>query len=104
LANALLLVLALLAAVGGMSLFALSLEVHFRQALGSRAASAQRRILKRRGGAVLLLGALIACHLADHTSLAWLIWFMLLAVAQVLVAFVLAFVPHAFGWLARRWG
>lgn len=102
--DALLLVLALLAAVGGMGLFALSFEAHWRPALAPRPFPSAHRFSLRRAGVALLLGALVACHLADHPSLAWLVWFMLLALAQVLVALVLAFRPRSLGWLVRMWG
>lgn len=83
---------ALLLAVFGMASLALSLEAHWAQARGR--GDPPRRVLRLLGGAGLV-ASLAACLVADHGSMAALVWPMTLAAAATMVAFT-------FSWLAER--
>ena len=87
-----------LLAFGGMAWLALSMEVHWGQAMHGPAeqAVATRQMLRWTGGGSLLL-SLLSCLLADRPSIAALVWIMLLAGASMLVSMVLSHRPR---WLA----
>lgn len=91
--EAALLVLAALATVAGMALFALALPAHWAQMAGAHAPpspTVQRRL--RAGGALALAASLGLCLAADHPTMAVLVWVMLLALSAWGVAL----------WLSRR--
>ncbi|MFT7773938.1 DUF3325 domain-containing protein [Roseateles sp.] len=83
---------ALLLAVLGMACLALSLEAHWAQVRGR--GDPPRRVLRVLGWAGLA-ASLAACLVADHGTMAALVWPMTLAAAAVMVAFT-------FSWLAER--
>lgn len=92
------LALAAVFAISGMGWLALSMDVHWRQALRSKPGhnSGLYRIL---GGAGLVL-SLCFSLLADHPSMAALVWFMLMAAAAFFIAMLLSWRPQWLRWLA----
>jgi hypothetical protein len=95
--EAALLVLTLLFAICGMAWFALAIDTHWAQLQGpSPLKSATARKL-RLMGTVSLAASLTCCLLAEHASMAALVWAMLLTVAAYIVTFTLAWRPR---WLA----
>lgn len=87
---------ALLTATAGMGWLALAMTVHAEQAWGRVPAMATLRML--RGIGCLAIGASLAlCLIADHPSMATLVWLMALSGASLLVALVLSTRPR---WLA----
>lgn len=92
------LVLALGCNLCGMAWLALTLPVHFQQALGAPALSKQSTQTLRTLGGGALLASLLACLRADHPSMAGLVWLMLLSASALLVAFTLAWQPRLLGW------
>jgi hypothetical protein len=86
----------LLVSVIGMGWFALAIEVHWRQVFGVDLRASTRRMLRVLGSISLAL-SLAACFLADHPSMALLVWFMGLAASALLIASTLAWRPR---WLA----
>ncbi|MBK1674030.1 hypothetical protein CKO35_12065 [Ectothiorhodospira shaposhnikovii] len=91
---------ATLAALLGFAWLALAMEVHWRQVFGRVGPSPGTRSALRLLGGASLLGSLGLCLLADHASMAALVWFMLLALAGVCVALLLAWRS---AWLRRLW-
>lgn len=91
---------AALASVVGFAWLALAMDTHWQQVHGQAAKPALSRRLLRVFGALLLAASLALCLLADHASMAVLVWVMLLAGAAVLIAFVLAWRPR---WLRPLW-
>ncbi len=90
-ADAGLLFLGALCAWIGMGFLALSLEVHWRQV--SKASTGPNQKMLRTAGAVALAGALMFCLMADHASMAALVWIMLLAGSAFVVSMLLAWSP-----------
>jgi hypothetical protein len=86
-----LLTAALLLCVCGMAWFALAKDAHWRQL---RAGAPTRRKLLRGLGAFALIDALFLCLLADHASMAALVWVMALAASAQIVAFTLTWRPR----------
>lgn len=84
---------ALLASFAGMGWLALSMPVHAVQAWGRAPKTTAMRLLRGMGVAGLMI-ALALCLCADHASMAVLVWFMALAGAALLVAFLLASHPR----------
>jgi hypothetical protein len=84
----------------GMAWLALAMDVHWGQVMHRPAgeARAARRGLRALGAAALL-ASLLACLIADHPSMAALVWIMLLAGAAAAVAMVLAYRPGLLAWL-----
>lgn len=91
------LVVAFAANVIGLGWFALTLDAHWQQALGTAPPPLSTRRALRLLGTAALAFSLAACFFADHPTMAPLVWFMGLAAAAVLIAFVLAWRPR---WLA----
>lgn len=83
-----LLALALLACIAGMGWLALSMQVHALQVWGTIPSRATTRILRVLGALGLAI-ALSLCLMADHASMAVLVWVMTLASAALLTAFTL---------------
>jgi len=90
-AETLALCLAALFSLTGMGWLALSLEVHWRQLFGRKAALTARAAnwLRLAGWTSLLLSAVL-CFIADRPSMAVLVWVMLLAGAATSIALLLA--------------
>lgn len=87
--------------LAGMAWLALSMDVHWGQAMhgNAQAAAGTRRGLRLMGAAALSLSAL-ACLQADRPSMAVLVWVMLLAGSALSVAMLLAYRPR---WLRWCW-
>lgn len=87
--------------LAGMGWLALSMEVHWGQAMhrAAEASSGTQHTLRVLGSLALAL-ALLACLLADRPSMAVLVWVLLMAGSAVSVAMVLARRPR---WLALLW-
>lgn len=95
----LLLLLAFTCSVSGMAFLALAMKPHWQQARAPVPyPAAKARTLRALGSAALGL-SLGLCLLADHPSLASLVWLMAVTVAALLVAFTLAYRPRWLGWL-----
>lgn len=90
---------ALLSSVVGMGWLALSMPVHARQVWGGVPTSTASRVLRWMGVAGLA-AALGLCLIADHASMAVLVWAMASTGASLLVAFTLSWHPHWLGALA----
>ncbi len=84
--DAVLLILALLAAIIGMAGFAAANDLHWRQLFRERRQSAATRTLCRTSGVTLLGVSFVFCAMADPISMAFLVWPMLLGVAAAVVA------------------
>lgn len=85
--------MAALSALVGMGLLALSLEVHWRQVSLSSPPGAHGKKLLRTLGYTNLGISLIFCLLADHPSMAALVWVMFLAAAAFTIGLSLAWLP-----------
>jgi hypothetical protein len=89
----------------GCSWFALSKDVHWRDAIGTAALSRRVQFRLRMLGATALLVSLTLCLSVDHASIAALVWIMMIAAAAMLVAFALSWKAHWFAalvpWSAR---
>ena len=83
-----LLLAALMACIAGMGWLALSMQPHALQVWGAIPSHATVRAL-RVLGALGLAVALSLCLMADHVSMAVLVWVMTLAASALLVAFTL---------------
>lgn len=94
--DAIYLVLAWLTATWGMTLLALSMEVHWYQVVASQAV--YHPGLKKRArffGCLGLFVSLLFCLQADYPPMAALVWIMMLAVAASSVAMILTWRPHS---------
>ncbi|HEY7772219.1 MAG TPA: DUF3325 domain-containing protein [Marinagarivorans sp.] len=98
--DALVLGLAWLAAIIGMSWLALSMNNHHRQATGLPLPVKQAQTLRILGAAGLI-ASLGLCLAADHITMAILVWFMLLAASASSVAMTLTWRAP---WLALMLG
>jgi hypothetical protein len=85
---------ALLACFLGLAWLALAMDVHWQQVRGAGIPGAGIRRLLRALGALALLASLILCFVADHASMAVLVWVMALAGGALLVAFTLSWKPR----------
>ena len=98
--KAVLLILALLCSAGGIAWLALAMEVHWQQARGADAGPARRTAIGLRVlGGVALAVSFGVCLLADHVTMAVLVWVMSLAASALLVALALAWRPTWLVWL-----
>lgn len=97
--ESLLLLLALLSCVCGMAWLALAMDVHWRQVV---TAGTPASGMLRLAGVVALLVSLGLCLLADHPSIAVLVWVMAMAGAAPGVALVLAWRPQWLKYLVFR--
>jgi hypothetical protein len=82
-----------LACIAGMGWLALSMQAHALQVWGAIPSRATTRVLRVLGALGLAI-ALSLCLMADHASMAVLVWVMTLASAALLTAFT-------FTWRAR---
>lgn len=94
------LLLAFVASLLGMAWLALAMDEHWQQARGPGLPGAATQRLLRFVAGMALAVSLWACFLADHPSMAPLVWIMSLAVAALLVALLLAWCPRV---LAALW-
>ncbi len=96
--DALLLLAAVAANVAGMGWLALSMEVHWDEALGNATPQSRRTAVALRvAGAAALVGSLALCLSVDHGSMASLVWVMALAGAAFGIALTLAWRPRTLG-------
>jgi len=100
--DAMLLVCALCAGVIGLAWFALAKPPHWRQVTGEAAQGVRTRRGLRIGGALALTVSLGLCLAADHISMSFLVWIMMLVAGALSVAFVLAYRPRTLNWLTGR--
>lgn len=85
--------LAAISALVGMGLLALSLEAHWRQVSLSNPPSGSGKVLLRMLGYTNLGLSLVFCLLADHASMAALVWVMFLASAAFATGMLLTWRP-----------
>lgn len=96
--------MAALTALLGMGWLALSLETHWRQVVAQTSQRITTPALSLRlMGALSLAAALLFCLLADHASMAVLVWIMFMAVSAASIAMMLTWQPHWLRWLALPW-
>lgn len=95
-APALLLAAALLCCVIGFAWLALTLDSHWQQVRGKQPLPPASVPVLRTLGAGALFASLVLCLLADHPSMAALVWVMALAVAALIVAFTFTWRPRLF--------
>jgi hypothetical protein len=100
--EALLLLLALGAGATGMAWLALAKLPHWRQVTGQPAQRADTRRRLRVAGSAALAVSLALCLAADHVSMSFLVWIMIIAAGALSVAFALAYKPRTLAWLAFR--
>jgi hypothetical protein len=82
----------------GMSWLALAMEVHWSQVRGAtRRPTASCRL--RVAGAAALVVSLVVCLIADHPSMASLVWVMMASASALIVAMLLAYRPRWLSWL-----
>lgn len=97
---------ALLCCVIGFAWLALTLEPHWRQVRGNQPLPKLMIPVLRTLGSISLCASLLLCLLADHPSMAVLVWIMALAAAALMVAFTFTWTPRAFlplvVWIAQR--
>jgi hypothetical protein len=98
----LLLSLAFTTGVIGMAWFALAKLPHWRQVTGEEWQHGGTRSTLRFAGAVALALSLGLCVAADHITMSFLVWIMILAAGALGVALLLAFRPRALRWIALR--
>jgi len=95
------LAVSILVSVIGMGWFALAIKAHWQQVFGADLRPSTRRALRLLGAVALAL-SLAACFIADHPSMAPLVWFMGLAGSALLIAFALAWRPQLLAVLVLR--
>jgi hypothetical protein len=95
--KALWLTAAFASSVVGFAWIALAMEVHWQQARGARPLPRRAAQVLRVLGASGLLASLWACLRADHSSMAALVWVLMLTAAAFAVAMALSWRPR---WLA----
>lgn len=78
----------------GMAWLALAMDVHWEQVHGKAAISAARVKALRIFGSLALASSLALCLAADHASMAFLVWIMVLAAAVFTVAMMLSWRPQ----------
>lgn len=87
--DALLLLVALVANVAGMGWLALAMDVHWQQVYGDRLRTSARAGRLRVLGTLALAASLVLCLVADHASMASLVWVMALAAAALVITLTL---------------
>lgn len=80
--------------VAGFAWLATAMDVHWQQVRDSQAPSGIVIAMLRVLGASALVLSLVLCLLADHVTMAPLVWVMSLAAAALIVAFTLAWRPR----------
>ncbi|HWA12159.1 MAG TPA: DUF3325 family protein [Burkholderiales bacterium] len=76
----------------GLAWLALAMDVHWLQVTGTQ--SRRPAIALRFLGAAALAASLVLCFIADHVSMAPLVWVMAIAGGALLVAFTMAWKPR----------
>ena len=99
---ALLLLLAFATGVTGTAWLALAKLPHWRQVTGQEVQSAATRRTLRIAGAVALAVSLALCLAADHITMSFLVWIMIIAAGALAVAFTLAYRPRTLSWMVLR--
>lgn len=89
----------LVLSLAGMAWLALAMDVNARQVWGGALALAPARML-RVLGATALAASLLLALVADHASMAVLVWVMAVAASALGVAFTLAWRARWLRWLA----
>lgn len=87
------LLFALIASTLGLAWLALAMDVHWQQVCGTQRPGSADVAVLRMAGSVALVTSLVLCFVADHASMAPLVWVMALAGGALLVAFTLAWRP-----------
>lgn len=95
--DVLMVILSVATTVLGMAWLALSMDVHWAQALGDVPQPPSAATLLRVLGSATLVVSLGLCLSVDHVSMASLVWVMAVAGGALLVAFTLSWRPQ---WLA----
>jgi uncharacterized membrane protein YfcA len=93
------LAIAVVFSVLGMGWMALANPVHWQQVFPGQKKQPDTRWLRSFGWIALVMSA-VSCLLADHPSMAVLVWVMLLALAAISVAMMLGYRP---AWLRVLW-
>jgi hypothetical protein len=78
----------------GMGWFALAMDAHWQQARGPSLPGVSTKRLLRVLGAIALALSMWACFVADHPTMAPLVWIMGLALSAALIAVILAWWPR----------
>jgi len=78
----------------GLAWLALAMDVHWQQVRGGGVPSAGATKTLRVLGTLALAASFILCFVADHASMAPLVWVMALAGGALIVAFTLAWRPR----------
>jgi hypothetical protein len=89
-----LLTAAALCSTAGMGWLAVAMKPHWSQVRGAQPLAEHRVVTLRVFGALALAAALVLCLLADHASMAALVYVMTLTASALLVAFTLAWRPR----------
>ena len=97
--KALLLTAAVSTCICGFAWLALAMKAHWQQVRGLQSPTLKIVLSLRILGGVALFVSLYFCLIADHISMAILVWIMSLAVSAVIIAFTLAWRPHWLSWL-----
>jgi hypothetical protein len=100
--DAVLLLGAACSGTAGMAWLALAKLPHWRQVTGQATQTAGERRALRMAGGVALAVSLALCLAADHVSMSFLVWIMIMAAGSLCMAFMLAWRPRFLGWLAFR--
>jgi len=103
--EALLLFAAFVCCVIGLAWLALAMEPHWRQVRGGQPLAASTIRVLRVLGSLGLAASLLLCFVADHPSMAALVWIMALAASALLVAFTFTWRPRTFAplvWFVGR--
>lgn len=93
-AEAVVLTAAVLCSTAGMAWLAVAMKPHWKQVRGSSPMSAHTAVTLRVLGGSSLAAALVLCWLADHPSMAPLVFVMTLTASALVVAFTLAWRPR----------
>lgn len=96
--------IALLLALLGMLILALSLDVHWRQVWARPLPGNNGLKAMRVAGFASQLLCLLVCLQADRASMAVLVWCLLMTVAALLVAALFTYVPATLGRVLSIWG
>jgi uncharacterized protein DUF3325 len=80
--------------VTGFAWLATAMDVHWQQVRESQQLSGGMIVLLRVLGVCALVLSLLLCLLADHVTMAPLVWVMSLTAAALIVAFTLAWRPR----------
>ena len=80
--------------VAGFAWLATAMDVHWQQVRHSQVPTGGIIVIMRILGATALILSLVLCLLADHVTMAPLVWVMSLAAAALIVALTLAWRPR----------